>query len=66
MGIGLHQCMVVPAKDRGRRGHVHGPLGTGRCQGSAWGLWAGRTSEAELEENGIFQGCWHQIQVGRS
>lgn len=33
---------------------MRSPLGTGSCWGSAWGLWTGRTSEAELEENGIF------------
>ena len=45
---------------------MRSPLGTGSCQGSAQELWAGGIGEAELEENGIFQGCWHQIQVGRS
>lgn len=44
---------------------MRSPLGTGSHQGSAQGLWAGRTGEAELKENGIFQGCWQQIQVGR-
>lgn len=34
--------------------------GTQSCQGSARGVWA------ELEDNGIFPGCCHQIQVRQS